>query len=90
MKVIKYGANWCTPCKDLDKMLSALGIEFKFVDIDKEKIVLAKKGLNSIPFLEIYDDSDKLLGRVIGCPDSTTILKNKINKILEKNGESPI
>lgn len=88
MKIVKYGADWCTPCKEIEKYLNILGIEFETIDIEKSKMSFAKKGLNSIPFLEIYNDSGKMLGRVIGCPDTATELKHKIDKILAKDEQN--
>lgn len=85
MKVIKYGAEWCAPCKDLETYLNLLKIEFSSVDTDKHPEILEERKLNTIPFLDICDDSGKLLGTIKGCPNNESELLNKINKILVKS-----
>lgn len=34
MKVIKVYADWCGPCRELEKLLQECGIEHESVDID--------------------------------------------------------
>lgn len=85
MKVIKYGAKWCSPCKDLEMFLNFLKISYTSVDTDENPEVLEERHTNTIPFLDICDDSGKLLGTIRGCPDSSSDLLEKINKILAKN-----
>lgn len=82
MKVTKYGASWCSPCKTIEDYLKTLKIDFTSVDIDKSPEIWEEKNSNTIPILDIFDDTERLLGTITGCPDSASELWDKINKIL--------
>ena len=67
MKFVKYGAAWCGPCKQLDKLIDSLGIVVERVDIDTEEgqAAVAKLGIRSVPVL-IKFDGDTVVKQKIG------------------------
>lgn len=85
MKIKKYGANWCAACIELEAQLKALNLDFEAINTDKFPNILKERNTNEIPFVDIFDDSGKLLGTIKGCPDSSSELLEEINKILNKN-----
>lgn len=60
MKLIKLGAAWCAPCKQMDKLLE--GIDHPLVkgitkvDVDENPEVSAKYGVRGLPTLIIEDE----------------------------------
>lgn len=60
MKIIKYGAAWCGPCRVSSQVLKDAGYAFTELDIDDEKNeeIVASKHIRSIPVIEFYKDSE--------------------------------
>ena len=68
MHVVKVYAEWCGPCKVLDKMLQESNIEYKSVDIDSsegEELSLTHK-IRGVPTLLILDDNNNLIRKKVG------------------------
>lgn len=68
MKVIKVYADWCGPCRELEKLLQECGIEHESVDIDSmdgEGLSL-KYNIRSLPTLIITDNEGNLLRKLSG------------------------
>lgn len=68
MHVVKVYAEWCGPCKVLDKMLQESNIEYKSVDIDSPEGVdlsLTHK-IRGVPALLILDDNNNLIRKKVG------------------------
>lgn len=68
MKIEKYGASWCGPCKMLDKTLDQVPKEIEIVkfDADEDEELFVEKGIKSVPVLIFYDDSGTEVNRLIG------------------------
>lgn len=60
MKVIRFSAQWCQPCKQLAKILEAEGLDVPYLDIDEEttKPLIAKYGVRSVPTI-VIDSGDQ-------------------------------
>lgn len=63
IKVLKFGADWCSPCKILDPVLVELrdempNVEFQFVDVEKEPEVAEKFGVMGIPRVFIFKNDE--------------------------------
>ncbi len=61
--VVQFTANWCGPCKSIKPLLegnsSTFGYDYKLVNIEDESEFAKKKGIRSIPFVEIYSGGEK-------------------------------
>ena len=78
-KIEKYGANYCGPCKIMDKTLKEIsGIEIVNIDIVKNTDLAVSKNVRSIPTLIFYNGDNEIDRLVGGVPLKT------INDVIEK------
>lgn len=65
IKVIKFGASWCGPCKMLDPILKELkdemiDVEFQFVDVEEDPETTANFGVMGVPRTMIYKNDERV------------------------------
>ncbi len=88
VKVIKFSANWCLPCKILAPKLKEIlekpefkDIQFEEIDIDKNQEFAKKYNIRSIPTVIVIKD-DIVIERIVGMiPDK---IEKSLNNILNK------
>lgn len=79
VKIEKYGASWCMPCKVLDKTLEQVsGVEIVKYDVDEEPELTEEKKIRNVPVLIFYNENNEEVDRIVGAVPLGTILK-KIN-----------
>lgn len=69
-KIIKIYADWCGPCKVLEKMLVESNVEHESVNIDSpdgEGLSL-KYNVRAIPTMLVLDEGGNLLRKMTGLP----------------------
>lgn len=72
MIIEKFGADWCTPCKQIENTLATLAENNKMTlveyntDNDKDMELAREKNVKSIPTVIILDEQGKELGRRVG------------------------
>ena len=69
-KIIKIYADWCGPCKVLEKMLVESNVEHESVNIDSpdgEGLSL-KYNVRAIPTMLVLDEDGNLLRKMTGLP----------------------
>jgi thioredoxin 1 len=68
MKILKFSADWCRPCKKLtetlDQMVLPYVVENK--DIDAEPGLASDYAVRGVPTMIIVDDEGKELSRLVG------------------------
>lgn len=74
MKILKFQADWCQPCKALTKLIEEIDTktEIEAIDIDKEPLVAAKYGIRGVPTL-IKLDENGIVDRITGYKDKKQI-----------------
>lgn len=81
MKIIKYGADWCGPCRAAKQLLIDSGVEFIEIDVDENPDALVQRGINEIPFFEVLDSNNDIVKTISG-----GLSKEKIQEIIEQYG----
>ncbi|MDB4396123.1 thioredoxin family protein [bacterium] len=68
MKILKFEATWCGPCKQMDKVIETIDfdVEIDKIDIDDNREALEKYSVRSVPTLIRVDDEGVELDRLIG------------------------
>ena len=83
IKVIKFSASWCGPCKMLapifDQVKSEVsGVSFMDVDVDSNKTITSNYSVSSVPTVIIEKDGE-LVNRFSGVKSKLEII-NLINQ----------
>jgi hypothetical protein len=77
--LVDFNAVWCMPCKKLAPILDKIASDkkdkliVKKVDADENPELLKQKGIDGIPYLELYKDG-KLVWKHAGFIDEQTLL----------------
>lgn len=82
-KIIKIGAEWCGPCRALDKQLENFnGCEVIKYDVDENESIADEYKIRNIPVTILFDDNDNEIKRWVGLFNV-----NEINNEIEKMEE---
>ena len=67
MRVLKFSASWCNPCKNLQKSLQenedVLKYKVEDIDIDESLEEAQKYGIRSVPTIVLLNDDNKEVAR---------------------------
>jgi len=83
MKILKFHATWCQPCKALSKTIEEagdLGIEIESIDVDQESELAQRYNVRSVPTMVLLDDEGQALRYQSGSIN-TTQLKQFVNAV---------
>lgn len=65
MKVLKFQASWCQPCKMLGRVIEDAKEQIKLpieeVDIDENMELAKKYNVRGVPMLVVVDDNDNVV-----------------------------
>jgi len=85
--LIKFGAEWCGPCKTLDNVLGSLekkteGVKFYEVDVEKDQELANEYGIRCVPFILKTEEGENA-GSLIGVQSESTLQKFILEDSLE-------
>ena len=78
MKLLKFYAEWCQPCKMLSQVIKNAGdkitVPVEDVDIDNNLMMSVDFKVRSVPTLVLVDDSGKEIKREVGMMNEQKLL----------------
>jgi thioredoxin 1 len=78
MKVLKFYAEWCGPCKGLSMVIKGAGdkitVPINEVNIDEEIMTSVEYGVRSVPTMILLDENDVELKRHVGTLNEEQLL----------------
>ena len=89
MKIIKFEASWCNPCKQLARTLansvdSSISSLVEAIDVDSDNPLIEKYNIRGVPVLLFIDDEGNELARLTGAINAKTIT-DKYNELLNSD-----
>lgn len=70
MKVLKFSASWCQPCKMLQKIIDVAGdkitVDIESIDIDEDTKTAMQYNVRGVPTLVLIDDVGNEIKRNVG------------------------
>jgi len=81
MKLLKFHALWCGPCKMLTKVMDDIEFpyEVEVVNVDHNEELVSKYNVRGVPTLVLLDDDGNVVVTHIGAVDKTTLEQKFIN-----------
>ena len=71
MKVLKFFANWCNPCKKLSFNIHCIKSEITYpveeINVETNRELAARYNISALPTMILIDD-DKEVRRITGLP----------------------
>jgi thioredoxin 1 len=81
VKILRFTANWCAPCKQLAKTLNDFfKIPIEIIDVDNNAEYVEKYSIKSVPVLLFLDKDGNVLDRLNGA-----VPLNKIEETISKH-----
>lgn len=79
MKVLKFYADWCGPCKGLTQIINDAGnkitLEIENVNIDENIFMAQDYKIRSVPTLVVIDDNGNEIRRNVGSINEEQLLE---------------
>ena len=79
MKLLKFYAEWCGPCKGLSKIIDGakdkINIAIEEYDIDNEMIMAQEYKVRSVPTMVLVDDTGAEIKRQVGMVSEEKLLE---------------
>ena len=78
MKVLKFYADWCGPCKGLSMVIKGAGdkvtVPIEEINIDNEIMMSVDYGVRSVPTMILVDQNSTELKRHVGTLNEEQLL----------------
>lgn len=78
MKLLKFYAPWCQPCKGLSMVMEGtkdkINVPIEEVNIDDDIDTAIKYGVRSVPTLVLVDDSGNVVKKNVGTLNEAQLL----------------
>jgi len=79
MKVLKFYAEWCGPCKALSQVIKNAGdkitVTIEDVDIDNNLMMAQQFQIRGVPAMVLVDDKENEIKRKVGMMNEAQLLE---------------
>jgi thioredoxin 1 len=79
MKLLKFYAEWCGPCKGLSKIIDGakdkIAMPIEEYDIDNEMMMAQEYKVRSVPTMVLVDDTGSEIRRQVGMVSEEKLLE---------------
>jgi thioredoxin 1 len=77
VKVLRFTATWCQPCKSLEAMLDTTQTKMIInkIDIDEDNETPVTFGVRSVPTMVKLDENDNVISRITGVPTKEKLME---------------
>lgn len=79
MKMLKFQAEWCGPCKMMSMVINGAADKIKVpvveIDIEKEEATAIRYGIRSVPTMILLDENDNEVKRKVGAMNEAQLLE---------------
>ena len=92
MKVYKFSASWCSPCKQLSSLLETIVVkpEIVEIDIDQDTDKARMFHVRGVPTMVAVDENDKELSRWLGIQPKAKLEEWLLDLNIINNTSHPI
>jgi|Laugrespbdmm15sd_2_1035082.scaffolds.fasta_scaffold86933_3 thiol-disulfide isomerase/thioredoxin len=79
MKILKFQATWCGPCKAMTMVVAGAGDKLKVpvqeIDIEQDEAVAIRYGIRGVPTMVLLDAAGNELKRKVGTMNEQELLE---------------
>lgn len=79
MKILKFQATWCGPCKAMTMVVAGAGEKLKVpvqeIDIEEDEAVAIRYGIRGVPTMVLLDEAGNELKRKVGTMNEQELLE---------------
>lgn len=77
VKVLRFTATWCQPCKSLEAMLDTTQTKMIInkIDIDEDNETPFAFGVRSVPTMVKLDENNNVISRITGVPTKEKLME---------------
>ena len=83
MKILKFQATWCGPCKAMTMVVAGAGDKLKVpvqeIDIEQDEAVAIRYGIRGVPTMVLLDAAGNELKRKVGTMNEQELLEWQSN-----------
>lgn len=77
MKILKFGAIWCGPCRNLAKQLEDVDLPIESYDVDSDEAepFIDKYNIRNVPVIVFTDDEGNELKKLVGAISKDKVIE---------------
>lgn len=83
MKLLKFEASWCEPCKSLSKTMETIQFPYpvEVIDVDQNGAAAIEYGIRGVPHLILLDENNNIIKRVGGNVSKQILIEQLVETI---------
>lgn len=83
MKLLKFEASWCEPCKSLSKTMETIQFPYpvEVIDVDQNSAAAIEYGIRGVPHLILLDENNNIIKRVGGNVSKQILIEQLVETI---------